>query len=171
MQYSFVKEEWGSLLWVDSPSVFHPQLLFTFHIPHMSYRHNLYHLTHVAYQTCNADGTFPKCPMEFHPKPISKIRENLPHEVWLLQAITHGLPAACNPGAFIKYPNSQSGSTNTIQIWLFQNQAMALVIKFNMNLQLCLLHKFICLAMRWSSFVGLFVRSTTMTIIILCLLA
>ena len=46
--------------------------------PHMSYRHDLYHLTHVAYQTCSAYETFPKCPMEFHPKPISKIRENLP---------------------------------------------------------------------------------------------
>ena len=68
----------GSLLWVDSPSGFHPQLLFTFHIPHMSYQHNLYHLTHVAYQTCSVDGTFPKCPMEFHSKPISKIGENLP---------------------------------------------------------------------------------------------
>ena len=68
----------GSLLWVDNPSIFHPQLLFTFHIPHMSYRHNIYHLTHVAYQTCSANRTFPKCPMEFHPKPISKIGENLP---------------------------------------------------------------------------------------------
>ena len=45
---------------------------------HMYYRHNPYHLTHVAYQTCSADETFPKCPMEFHLKPISKIRENLP---------------------------------------------------------------------------------------------
>ena len=46
--------------------------------PHMSYRHNLHYITHVAYQTCSVDETFPKCPMEFHPKPISKIRENLP---------------------------------------------------------------------------------------------
>ena len=46
--------------------------------PHMSYRHNLYHLTHVSFQTCSADETFLECPMEFHPKPISKIRENLP---------------------------------------------------------------------------------------------
>ena len=46
--------------------------------PHMYYQHNLYHLTHVAYQACSADETFTKCPMEFHPKPISKIRENLP---------------------------------------------------------------------------------------------
>ena len=57
--------------------------------PHMYYQHNLYHLTRVAYQTCSADETFPKCPMEFHSKPISKIGENLPmkfgscgHHTW-----------------------------------------------------------------------------------------
>ena len=150
----FINEEWGlsSLIWQSLG--FPSQLLFTFHIPHMSYRHNLYHLTHVVYQTCSADGTFPKCPMEFHPKPISKIWEPS-HEVWLLRAITHGLPTMCTHGTFIKYPNIQSSSTNTIQIWLFHNQAMALVIRFNMKLQLCLLQKLICLAMRWSPFVCL----------------
>ena len=54
--------------------------------PHVSYRHNLYHLTHVVYQTCSADETFSKCPMVFHLKPISKGRPS--HEVCLLQAIT-----------------------------------------------------------------------------------
>ena len=93
----------GSLLWVDSPSVWHPQLLFTFHIPHMSYRHNLYHVTHVAYQTCSADGTFPKCPMEFHPKPISKIGETSP---WILAPAGHenGLPAMCTLGTILCKP-------------------------------------------------------------------
>ena len=74
----FVNEEWG-LPSLSRQSLGLPsQILFTFHIPHMSYRHNLYHLTHVAYQTCSADETFPKCPMEFHLKPISNIGENLP---------------------------------------------------------------------------------------------
>ena len=77
MQYSFVKEKWDpfSELTVPRLAISTP---FYISYPHMSYRHNLYHLTHVAYQTCSADETFPKCPMEFHLKPISKIGENLP---------------------------------------------------------------------------------------------
>ena len=61
--------------------------------PHMSYRHNLYHLTHAAYQTCSADGAFPKCPMEFHPKPISKIWETSPLSLALA---SHHTWSSCN---------------------------------------------------------------------------
>ena len=65
--------------------------------PHMSYRHNLYHLTHVSYWTCSVDETFPKCPMEFHPKPISKIRENLPMKFGFCRPSHMVFPAVCTP--------------------------------------------------------------------------
>ena len=76
--YSFVKEEWGlpSLSWhsLGFPS----QLLFTFHIhtclTNIIYTISLVFLTKHVVQMRH----FSKCPMEFQPKPISKIRENLP---------------------------------------------------------------------------------------------
>ena len=48
---------------------------------------------------------------------------------------------------------------------------MVLTIKFNMNLQLCLLQKWICLEMRLSSYWLSHVSGTTLPIIILCFLA
>ena len=87
-----------------------------FSYPHMSYRHNPYHLTHVAYQTCSADETFPKISNGVSPETHFQDKGKPSHEVWLLQAITHDLPIVCTPGTFIKYPNSQSLPDNTIQI-------------------------------------------------------
>ena len=90
---------WFPITRLSSKPSPHPYFLFTFHI-HTSHRHNLYHLTHVVYQTCSADETFLKCPMVFHSKPIFKGKP--PHEVWLLQVITYDLPAVCILDTFIE---------------------------------------------------------------------
>ena len=99
---------------------------------HMSYRHNPYHLTHVTYQTCSADETFPKCPIEFHPKPISKIRENLPMKFGSCRS-SHMIFLQCVP--LTHSSNSQTVSHYLIlqSNWSFHNQAMTSAIKFNKN--------------------------------------
>ena len=103
------------------------------------------------YQTCSAYETFSKCPMAIHLKPISEIRENLPmkfgfcrpsHMVFL-QCVT--LTHSSNIQIVNHYLIIQSN-------WLFHNQAMALVIKFNKNLQFYLLQKLTC------SIVGFFCK-------------
>ena len=70
--------------------------------PHMSYQHNLYHLTHVAYQTCSADETFQKISNGVSPETHFQDKGKPSHEVWLLQASTRDLPAMCTPVIFIK---------------------------------------------------------------------
>ena len=59
----------------------------------------------------NVQWSFTRNPFQDKGKPS--------HEVWLLQAITHGLLAVCIPDTFIKYPNIQSLPDNTIQIECF----------------------------------------------------
>ena len=49
------------------------------------------------YQTCSADETFLKISNGVSPKTHFQDKGKPSHEVWLLQAITHGLPALCTP--------------------------------------------------------------------------
>ena len=86
-----------------------------FHISysHMSYRHNLYHLTHVTTEHAvqmrhfkMSNGVSPETHFQGKPSP----------EVWLLQVITYDLPTVCTPDTFIKYPKIQSLPDTTIQI-------------------------------------------------------
>ena len=65
------------------------------------HRHNPYHLTHVitkhAVQMRHfkmSNGVSPETHFQDKGKPS--------HEVWLLQVITHDLPAVCTPDTFIK---------------------------------------------------------------------
>ena len=103
--------------------------------------------------------------MAFHPKPISRAW-GLSHLVWLLQAITHDLPAMCHPGTLYQIAKQSATFSNKLQIWLFHNQSIALIIKFNMNLQFCLLQKLICLAMSLSSYCLDLVSGITLSIMV-----
>jgi hypothetical protein len=105
--------------------------------------------------------------MAFHPKPISKAW-NPSYLVWLLQAITHDLPAMCHPGTLYQIAKQSATFSNKLQIWLFHNQSIALIIKFNMNLQFCLLQKLVFLSMRLSSYCLAPVSDTTMPVMALC---
>ena len=77
---------------------------------HMSHRHNLYHLTHVVTKHAVQMRHFSKCLMGFHPKPISKIRENLPMKF-----------GSCRPSHMIFLqcvPLTHSSNSQTVNYYL-----------------------------------------------------
>ena len=137
---------------------------FCISYPHMSYRLNPYHHTHVIYQTCSADETFPKCPMAFHPKPISKIGENLPMKFGFCRP-SHMVFLQCVPLTH----SSNSQTVNHYLILQSNDRSITkqwhLAIKFNKNLQFLLTTEIDLLNG------GFLVSSITMLIIILCLLS
>ena len=75
-QYAFVKEEWGApfseltVPWFSIPNPFHISC------SHMSYRHNLYHLTHVTTKHAVQMRHFQNVQWRFTRNPFP--RENLP---------------------------------------------------------------------------------------------
>ena len=147
-QYAFVKEEWRLLPWVNSPSVSLPNsFFFTFHI-HTCLTDITHTISLMLLPNMQCRWDISKCLMAFHPKPISKIRENLPmkfgsckssHMIFLrCVSLTHSSIAKQSIITWYYNPN-----------WSFHNQAMTLAIKFNKNLQFYLIQKWTC------SFVGL----------------
>ena len=60
----------------------------------MSYHHNPYHLTHVITKHAVQMRHFE---MSNGVSPETHFQEKPSPEVWLLQAIAHGLPAVCTP--------------------------------------------------------------------------
>ena len=113
----------------------HPCFLFTFHIHTRLHRHNPYHLTHVITKHAVQMRHFPKCPMAFHPKPISKIRENIPMKFGFYRP-SHMVFLQC-------VPLTHSSNSQTVNHYLILQsndcsitKQWHLAIKFNKNLQL-----------------------------------
>ena len=114
-----------------------------FHIScvHMSYRHNLYHLTHVATKHVVQMRHFQNVQWRFTRNPFP--RENLPMKFGSCRS-SHMIFLQCV--SLTHSSNSQTVNHYLIiqSNWSFHNQAMTLAIKFNKNLWFYLLHKLTC---------------------------